>query len=306
MEINSTEVVEQFLIPRIRMQAARLGVPASKPPRDQQLDDWLDSLPLLATMSKDSGIEYEVSVTGKGDRLTWRASGLPQDFMPVMNDYWHEVGASSLELEKLQKIGKKLLPDILGSWIEATESGIDTGWYFPFEIPIEQALDIASPSEANDIVSEWADEFDLDICDRLGATLADGYPYTAIQIPVLRDDIEEQIYIALELFSALKLPAPPESAIGAILTQAEGELSISIWLTSSGISKLGILVSDPSNRLLIDLCHVADIQDLEFIAGFQGLLSVENPTLIECQQRSNGFGIEIHYLLQELKVDINS
>lgn len=301
MEINSTEVVEQFLIPRIRMQAARLGVPASKPPRDQQLDDWLDSLPLLATMSKDSGIEYEVSVTGKGDRLTWRASGLPQDFIPVMNDYWHDVGASDLELEKLQIVGKNLLPDIFGSWIEATESGIDTGWYFPLEMPLEQALDIASPSEANDIVSDWANKFDLDICDRLGATLADGSTYTEIQIPLLRDDIEEQIYIALELFSVLKISQPPEAAIGAILAQAEGELSISIWLTDSGVNKLGISVSDPSNMLLIDLCHAADIQDLEFIAGFQGLLSVENPTLIECQQRSNGFGIEMHYLLQGLE-----
>ena len=42
---------------------------------------------------------------------------------------------------------------------------------------------------------------DLDICDRLGATLADGCPYTAIQIPLLRDDIEEQIYCFRAIFS---------------------------------------------------------------------------------------------------------
>jgi hypothetical protein len=288
--------IEPFLLTRVRMQSARLGIPASKPPRDQQLDYWLDSLPLIPTMSEDSGIDYEVSLTGDRTRLTWRASGKPKDFIPVMSDYWQEVGASSVEMERLKEIGSNLLPPILGSWIEVTELGLDTGWYFPLEIPLDEALEIAPSSNKNDLVSDWAEEFNLDICDRLSSTLAEGYPYTELQVPLLRNNIEQQIEIALELFTLLKIPHLPDLALGALLNLPSDELSITLRLTPTGVSKLGILANVPNNMLVIDLCRIANIQDIESIAAFQGLLDVEQPTQIECQQRAEGFTIEMHYL----------
>jgi hypothetical protein len=282
------------LIPRLRLQLTQFNFPLVQPPYDQELDEWLASLPSPLDPVEETRLEFGVSVTANADRLTWRAAGTPDEFIPRLGDYFHERGVSGQEMERISQAGAAIQPDTLGSWVEAGEQGFDAGWYFPVNVPLTQALEVAG-SQAGEALGAWAEESGVHTCTRLGRSVGTGHPFTELVLPLPAGDVEEQVYTGLRAFTALGIPPLPDEALGPLLFQAGERVALSVWLSATGVAKAGLLAAHPPTLLMLDLVQVAGVNDFEPLAALEGLLGVEGPEWIECQQRATGFGVELHY-----------
>jgi hypothetical protein len=112
-----------------------------------------------------------------------------------------------------------------------------------------------------------------------------------------RDDIEEQVYAALQLFTRLKATHPPDEALALLLNLEHDGLAVSVWLSDDGPVKVGLLAAQPRAALMLELCALAGADAEEPFAALQGILGVDRAAYVECQTRAGGFGVELHYQL---------
>jgi hypothetical protein len=282
--------------PRERLNLARLAVPAADPPRDQQLTFWLANVPVPADLDDADAVSFRASVTCDLQRLTWWADGAPGLFIPAMADYLEAVGAPEQEMERLKSAGLRLQPDRLGTWIVVAEDLFDAGWYMPGEIPLSTAFDFSTASEEASILKTWATEHSLATCASLGRSIGEGDPFTALEIPLAAGSAEEQVSAALGLFDTLGVPAPPDMALGAILSLDGAALGVSAWLLDHGLAKLGLLAARPPIRTMLDICETRPgFRHADNLAAFSGVLGQERPESVECEYTDQGFEVVLHY-----------
>ena len=284
------------LFPRERLNLARMAVAAADPPRDEQLAFWLAAVPVPADLDDVEAVCFRASVTCDLHRLTWWADGKPDLFIPAMAHYFEAVGASAQEMERLTRIGRQLQPDRLGCWIMVAEELFDAGWFFPVNIPLRAACDLAPQNDANDTLRTWAAEHGLATCASLGHSIGEGNPFTALQIPLPAGSTEQQVYAGLKLFERMGVPSPPDMALGAILNQDGAKLAVSVWLLDDGLAKVGLLAAKPPSLMMLDICQTTTgFRHADNLAAFSGMLGPDHPAFVECEWSADGFEVELHY-----------
>ncbi|AOX02093.1 hypothetical protein BJP34_24015 [Moorena producens PAL-8-15-08-1] len=262
-----------------------------------EMSQWLNRMLSLGTFTGEAANEFGISFTINQGQLTWLVSGNPDSMIPQLSEYLIEVGTSESELERISAAEEKIKPARLGVWISRTEETTNTGWYFPVNIPLSQALAGVEVSQAKQQLTSWASRHKLETCSGLGRSIGVGNPYTELWLPLPGDQIEQQLFLALEGFSALGVPSLPDQALVAILKSSQVGLVLSVWLSATGVVKIGLLVPNPGTRLMLQLWRTAGINQYEVFAAFEGALGVDSPAYVECQFLSKGFGVELHYIL---------
>jgi len=303
--------------PRSRLAAAKNCIPYLMEESSKVLEFWqiwTESVPLLTDLQPGNTIEFHVAASADMQKLTWRTAGPQNIFIQKMVDFFWNVGAPESEIDRLNDVGALINPVKIGSWIDmSAKGGMDGGWFFPVEIPLERAIEASDTGDPTRKVSEWAKSNGVTLAFSVGRDMGAAPPrQTEIRMKLPGTDFGDQLRLAMDAFFVFGFPAIPDDALSLIrgsLASAEtgGSLCLAVITSSEGFVRLGLLIPKPNQSTVSGLCQIGG-GSLEEITRFQGGLQSQGPMFAEYQYLMKGFGygvykegfdIVFHYLVGE-------
>ena len=281
----------------LRLQLALEQLPWHTPAVAQTLHRWLGEMLGPESLARWMEITLGVSLTADLRSLTWRVSDETGAFIPRLARYFEQMGVPEAEMERIAQAGSLFQPARLEGWFEVSDGNYNAGWTFPSRLPLAQALALTASGPAVAPLAGWAARHNVTNCTRLGRAVGGEHPYAELQIPLPGHDLKHQLEAAGEAFVGLDIAAPPPPVLTALRQTARARLSLSVWLSATGVVKLGLIALQPSTGLVVRLYHATHCALDETWAAFEGALDVSGPSSIEGQRLAAGFGIMSHYIL---------
>jgi len=301
--------------PRSRLAAAKGCIPYLMEETSKVLEFWqiwTESVPLLSDLQIGNTIEFHVATSADMQKLTWRTAGPQNIFIQKMVDFFWNVGAPESEIDRLNDVGALINPVKIGSWIDmSAKGGMDGGWFFPVEIPLDRAIEASDTGDPTRKVSEWARSNGVNICFSVGRDMGAAPPrQTEIRMKLPGTDFNDQLRLAMDAFFVFGFPAIPDEALTLIRrssSEAHGPLCLAVITSSEGFVRLGLLIPKPPHEVVNGLCQLGGGSSDE-ISKFQTALQSQGPAYAEYQYLMKGFGygvykegfdIVFHYLVGE-------
>lgn len=301
--------------PRARLASAKNCIPylmedSSKVMEFWQI--WTESVPLHSDLQPGNSIEFHVACSADMQKLTWRTAGPQNIFIQRMVDFFWNVGAPESEIDRLNDVGALINPVKIGSWIDmSAKGGMDGGWFFPVDIPLERAIDASDAGDPTRKVSEWAKSNGVTQAFSVGRDMGAAPPrQTEIRMKLPGTDFNDQLRLAMDAFFVFGFPAIPDDALALIrrsASDANGALCLAVITSSEGFVRLGLLIPKPSHDTVTGLCQVGS-GNADEILRFQKALQSQGPLYAEYQYLMKGFGygvykegfdIVFHYMVGE-------
>lgn len=301
--------------PRSRLAAAKSCIPYLMEETSKVLEFWqiwTESVPLLSDLQPGNTIEFHVATSADMQKLTWRTAGPQNIFIQKMVDFFWNVGAPESEIDRLNDVGALINPVKIGSWIDmSAKGGMDGGWFFPVDIPLDRAIEASDTGDPTRKVSEWARSNGVTVCFSVGRDMGAAPPrQTEIRMKLPGTDFNDQLRLAMDAFFVFGFPAIPDEALTLIRrssSESNGPLCLAVITSSEGFVRLGLLIPKPSHDVVSGLCQLGGGSHDE-IGRFQSALQSQGPTYAEYQYLMKGFGygvykegfdIVFHYLVGE-------
>eukprot|EP01101_Sappina_pedata_P006863 TRINITY_DN3515_c0_g1_i1.p1 TRINITY_DN3515_c0_g1~~TRINITY_DN3515_c0_g1_i1.p1 ORF type:complete len:474 (+),score=210.16 TRINITY_DN3515_c0_g1_i1:78-1499(+) len=299
----SREIEKEFVkdgkTPRDLVQSAKNEVGFLKEDDSKVLEFWqiwFESIPTDDELSNNvSQIDFTVSTSAKMEKLTWRTAGPQNLFIQKMVDFFWNVGAPETEIDRLNDVGTLLNPVRIGSWIDmSARGGMDGGWYFPVTLQVSLVLEAADPGDPVTKVSEWSERHGVTSCYSVGRDMGAAPPrQTEFRVSLPGNDLDQQIKIARDAYTSFGFPEPPADAITMLSDSGKIGLCLSIITSSEGFVRLGVLLPEPSDDMIVKACQLAGANK-DNILKFKRSLNVETPSFLEFQYLKEGFGYGVY------------
>jgi len=272
---------------------------------------WSDSIP-SAEKVEDGSVTFEVAISGDMDKMTWKASGTQHLFIQKMVDFFWNVGAPEVEIDRLNELGCLVNPNSIGSWIDMSSKGaMDGGWFFPVQLPIKLALESADSGQPSSKVLQWVQSNNIEPCISIGRDMGAAPPrQTEIRFEITGSkEFQGKLKKATTAYREFGFPAIPEEAL-EILDQSKptDKLFMSVITTSEGFVRLGLFSTAVLHRQMIEsLCNLSG-GNVEHLLKFEKALGVDRPRYVEYQYLmenygygvyKEGFDIVFHYMVGE-------
>eukprot|EP01103_Thecamoeba_quadrilineata_P009919 TRINITY_DN202_c0_g1_i1.p1 TRINITY_DN202_c0_g1~~TRINITY_DN202_c0_g1_i1.p1 ORF type:complete len:469 (-),score=84.70 TRINITY_DN202_c0_g1_i1:80-1486(-) len=290
---------------RALMTNAKDVVPFLLDPESKVLEFWqiwFESIPteedlqniaqdLVATASLDFGVSVSVAF----EKLTWRSAGPQSGFIQKMVDFFWNVGAPEVEIDRLNDVGTMLNPIKIGSWIDMSGGGgMDGGWYFPVEVSLAQALNVPDPGDAIHKITEWASAHDVQQAVYLGRDMGAVPPrQTEIRVLIPGNDVATQLKIALNAFEIFGFEMPPDGALNIMRSMTTPGIVVSIITSSEGFVRLGILMPKPSAENVTKIITFSN-GNKENYEKLTKSVSKTTPAFAEFLHLKQGYGYSVY------------
>jgi len=301
--------------PRARLAAAKNCIPYLLEETSKVLEFWqiwTESVPLVSDLQPGMTIEFQVATSADMQKLTWRTSGPQNIFIQKMVDFFWNVGAPESEIDRLNDVGALINPIKIGSWIDmSARGGMDGGWFFPVDIPLNLAIEASDAGDPTRKVTEWASQNNATMCFSVGRDMGAAPPrQTEIRLKLPGGDFSSQLRVAMDAFFVFGFPAIPEDALAVIRragTEGSGAICMSVITSSDGFVRLGVLLPKPAPDVVASLCALVQASH-DDINRFQTALASNGPSYAEYQYLMKGFGygvykegfdIVFHYMVGE-------
>jgi hypothetical protein len=301
--------------PRARLAAAKNCIPYLLEETSKVLEFWqiwTESVPQLSDLQPGMTIEFQVATSADMQKLTWRTSGPQNIFIQKMVDFFWNVGAPESEIDRLNDVGALINPIKIGSWIDmSARGGMDGGWYFPVDIPLNLAIEASDAGDPTRKVTEWATQNNASMCFSVGRDMGAAPPrQTEIRLKLPGGDFNAQLRVAMDAFFVFGFPAIPEDALAVIRragSEGAGAICMSVITSSDGFVRLGVLLPKPTPDIVGSLCQLVQASH-DDIQRFQVALESSGPSFAEYQYLMKGFGygvykegfdIVFHYMVGE-------
>lgn len=301
--------------PRARLAAAKDCIPYLMEESSKVLEFWqiwTESVPVHSDLQPGNTIEFHVAASADMQKLTWRTAGPQNIFIQRMVDFFWNVGAPESEIDRLNDVGALINPVKIGSWIDmSAKGGMDGGWFFPVDIPLERAIDASDAGDPTRKVSEWAKSNGVTQAFSVGRDMGAAPPrQTEIRMRLPGTDFNDQLRLAMDAFFVFGFPAIPDDALALIrrsASDANAGLCLAVITSSEGFVRLGLLIPKPSHDTVVGLCQIGGGSSDE-ILRFQNSLQSQGPLFAEYQYLMKGFGygvykegfdIVFHYMVGE-------
>jgi len=255
---------------------------------------WSESIPPRDVIDQGS-ILFEVAISGDMEKLTWRASGPQHIFIQKMVDFFWNVGAPETEIDRLNDVGARMNPYKIGSWIDmSAKGGMDGGWFFPINTPIQSALECGEPGNPFSKVSQWTETNNITQCHSVGRDMGAAPPrQTEIRFDIPGANFSLQLQKALTAYSEFGFPLIPDEAL-EILKQANPScLSMSVITSSEGFVRLGLFAPNPPRHVVESLCNMSG-GNAEQLFKFEKSLNVDGPAYVEFLYLMENFGYGVY------------
>lgn len=254
-----------------------------------QLSPGATSEALRATRRSAMG----VAISADRRRMTWSSAGPVGDTFPLVRSFLDMVGASDAARGALAAAGKALAPDFLGTWIEATPGGIDVGWFFLADHGLDQAAPHLPAGPALEGLLAFSEETEVGGCVRIGRSL--GEPsFSEVQL-VLHPAQGGRAQLANALCDALDLSRFAPDLLQLAEAAGDSTWLTTLWLTGSGVVKLGIDVPRPDTVTVLKALDQVGVRDDQALARLEGTLGGAGPECMELQQLDGATTVELQY-----------
>jgi len=282
-----------------KLQAAKavvtfLGDPDNKVGEFWEI--WIESVPIDDAKSSGSGMEFQISTSVSGQKLTWRTAGAQNLFIQRMVDFFWNVGAPETEIDRLNDIGALINPHKIGSWIDmSAKGGMDGGWFFPVDNTLKIAIEAADPGDSSRKLVDWAEKHNITRCCGVGRDMGAAPPrQTELRFALPGSTFTDHNAIIEDAFSSFGFPSMPQSVIHALHECANTSgLILSVITSSEGFVRLGVLVPNPPQSVTEQLCQIAG-GSVNYIESLQNAIGIATPAFVEYQFLNEGFGYSVY------------
>lgn len=261
---------------------------------------WFESIPNeedFDETTKSSVVQYEVSTSADMQKITWRANGPQNVIIQKMVDFFWNVGAPESEIDRLNDVGAVINPSNIGSWIDISQKeGMDGGWCFPVNTPVELALEAGDKGEPMTILGDWAKTNGISSCYSISRDMGAAPPrQTELKFKIPGDSFDSQLSVALTSFEAFGFPPLPQEALSIIKSyELKMGIRLSVTTTSEGFVKLGVLLPSPDQRMIDRLCPMCGASSSEPLTTFSSKLGVSLPSFVEFQYLNQDYGYGVY------------
>jgi len=256
---------------------------------------WSESFPPFEGLSSGMAIEFEVSCSLSMEKLKWRTCGPQNMFIQRMVDFFFDVGASENEIDRLNNIGALIEPAKIGSWIEMSDKqGMDGGWYFPVDMPVDKAIQAADAGEAVDKVKEWIHKHKIESCYSVGRDMGAMPPRQTSMKVNLPGPFAQQMEMAIDAFQMFGFPMIPDEALNVLKSSNPSSIALSVITCSEGFVQIGILAPNPSRETIIKLAEITKVDRRNDLETFEEALGGDGPAFCEYQHLMHSFGYGVY------------
>eukprot|EP01103_Thecamoeba_quadrilineata_P008330 TRINITY_DN18098_c0_g1_i1.p1 TRINITY_DN18098_c0_g1~~TRINITY_DN18098_c0_g1_i1.p1 ORF type:complete len:462 (+),score=61.43 TRINITY_DN18098_c0_g1_i1:166-1551(+) len=274
---------------------------------------WFDSIPETEDFQKaktpeSKSLIFTLTTSLTTEKLTWRAAGPQNLFIQRMVDFFWNVGAPETEIDKLNEVGTRINPVVIGSWIDMSiQGGMDGGWYFPFEIPLDVALTAADDGDSLHKLVEWAQAHKVERCVSVGRDMG-AAPPRQIELRLILPGVTfaDQLEIALDAYQRFEVIPPSHDELQVIRENSDECGLVLVVVTSvMGFVRVGLLFPLPSEATVKEVCRVRNV-DYRPLEQLQTTMQVPGPAFLEFSFLNEsftygvypqGFDVYLHFVV---------
>jgi hypothetical protein len=285
----------------LRLQGAlgALHLPSEVVNNEDDLHGWLGRMILPVDSSEEIQTELAVSLGLHDGALTWTVVDPLADMLLKLGDELAEMPVDPAQMAQFTQIADALQPKALGAWLRMSGPYLEAGWSISETVSLQKALAFAADTEDTRRLQAWTAAQGVVDCHYVEGSFSPGNPYLALHFPLPGETADTQLDHALSLFESIQLGGPPDDALSALLHYGSGGWLATVWLTATSVSRLGIVLQQPSTRAVLHLCqihHISLVTTAE-LAAFEGALGVDGATSVETVEVAGGYGMLLHYTL---------
>ncbi|BFU19850.1 hypothetical protein conserved domain containing [Entamoeba histolytica] len=259
---------------------------------------WKDSLPTNTDMEAGEVAKLTLCVSADTNKLSWRVDGPQGALIQKMVDFFWNVGAPEVEIDRLNDLGAEINPFFIGSWIDMSQQGgMDGGWFFPVDTELsigKNAGDKGNGNSALDVLVQWAEQHGMNSIISVGRDMGATPPrQTDFKFKVVGPN-QVKLTVIKEACSTFGFPPISNTLEEVIcnLGNSISEITLSIITSTDGFVKLGVIIPQPTAEIISKL--VESVPGHEISIHQSMLNSFGQPIAVEYSFLNKGFGFEVY------------
>uniref|UniRef100_A0A6B2L4B5 PH domain-containing protein n=1 Tax=Arcella intermedia TaxID=1963864 RepID=A0A6B2L4B5_9EUKA len=250
---------------------------------------WTESIP-----GGSSDVSVTLVMNSDMSQLSWRVYGPQNVLIQEMVDFFWNVGAPEQEIDRLNEVGGLINPLTIGSWIDmSTKGGMDGGWVFPVNVPMEDALKACDDGDPLKKLSHWTKANAITECITVGRDMGASPPrQTEIRFNIKGDNFDARLHVASSAYRDFGFPIP-EAYLSILRTWNPASMILSIITSSEGFVRIGMILPNPDRQIVTQICNVGNVDTAKLFA-FAQKLKIEKPAFVEFQFLNESFGYGVY------------
>jgi len=252
---------------------------------------WLESFPeMKRQLWAQKKRQFKLFVSSDFLQISWYMGGVQAEFIQGMVDFFWNVGAPEIEIDRLNDVGAVCNPLMVGSWIDMSKKGgMDGGWYFPVDMPIAKAFEAADKGhEAFRTLKAWTEKHGFINCYHVKRDMGAAPPRQTEFKFKLPGDFNAQTRLVKDSLAAFGFPEIPSEKWDILTESKIAGIRFSVIITDEGFARVGVLFPNPPASVVKRLCT----GDAAVLARLEGLLRA--PTFVEYFNLNAGFGYGVY------------
>ena len=278
----------------MRAQAAVASLPFLDENGEGLLTEWLNQM-----LFPQNPVEREPSVELSTDLYTSQATTWVGNanslLVEQLTAFMTASGFKDIEPKLVQKLVEQLPEAALKAWLRLGENEVqETGWVIDGIFALDKALALVPKGAVKQKLVQWYGQFEADACIRVGRSVV-GNRYTILHTELFGETVQEDLELYANLNQTLGLSPITDVLLDLLVEEDPEYLEVSYWLGNEGILQLGLVVPNPSPRLVRQLSLAYDESGSDRLAAFEGVLGTESPNSMLLARRASGVTVELYY-----------
>ena len=196
-------VLADALTTRLNLQISVSKLPVVEEWMDTRLGRWLDSVPLPPELAGPP-VQFLATVATDLSRVRWSAAADPGGVIPRLAEYLSQCKISTAELDRINALGERLEPELIGSWVEVRDGAVHTGWQMLDREDVSEVLAILGDDAA--ALTGPIASTGLTRCTRIARQVTDGAGAYQIDLELTGAPETDALVTAAGALAALGCP----------------------------------------------------------------------------------------------------
>ncbi|MDJ1183606.1 hypothetical protein [Roseofilum casamattae] len=261
----------------------------------QRIVEWLQHQPLPQEPDWDDPTEFLLSINCNFDRITIYAGGDRDRFRELLFNFMLDSGLSDQKIEQLIATDRQLDAEIIGTWMQTNVQGLDGGWYYPVDLPLDSVLPCLPPSADKITLINWTRESNIIDCQFLRGSVGEHQSMMELFIALPEVEIREQFQLVQYLFESLDLPFFSTAIIDTFSELGADAIGLAIALTMDGAIRAGIFILEPPTELVLTLASLCKKFSDGKLALLEGCLDLNSSDILILSRYAWGLDVELFY-----------
>jgi hypothetical protein len=254
MTASHHAALQRALSIRLNLQISVSALPIVEEWMDIHMTRWMESVPLPPEMPAGHAAHFTVRLASDLSRLVWGAYGNPAGFIPKMAKYLEASKISQDDMALIDAMGNGLEPELVGSWVSATEGALATGWHFCDEHAFAEIAPLFGDAEGKARLLAWLAASGVERFGRFAQQIGE-HPASTIEFPLKGVAIDDRLDAAGRAFVMLAGAPLPDVVRDAMSNTTSVDLSLGVRIESGDIVAVSLSAPGLGNDVVARLCR---------------------------------------------------